>query len=137
MRFEVPQFIEVEAKIIGPLTWKQFVYLAGGIGVIAILYLTTSFFWVLIVGLPFGILAAGLAFHKINNRPLSVFLESAFNYLLKKKLYLWKKEEQQTIVQKSETPAPAPKVQPGVSSTKQNSISSLAHNLETRNIPKE
>ena len=32
MRFEVPQFIEIEDKIFGPLTWKQFIYLAGGAG---------------------------------------------------------------------------------------------------------
>jgi len=28
MRYTVPQFIEHEAKIIGPLTFKQFTYLA-------------------------------------------------------------------------------------------------------------
>jgi len=32
MRFEVPQFIEVEDKIFGPFTWKQFIYLMGGEG---------------------------------------------------------------------------------------------------------
>ena len=28
----MPQFIEIEDKIIGPFTWKQFLYLAGGVG---------------------------------------------------------------------------------------------------------
>ena len=32
MQFQVPQFIEVEDKIFGPLTFKQFVYVAGGAG---------------------------------------------------------------------------------------------------------
>ena len=32
MRFQVPQFIEIESKIFGPLTFKQFIYLAGGGG---------------------------------------------------------------------------------------------------------
>ena len=32
MMFSVPQFIDVEDKIIGPLTLKQFIYLAGGAG---------------------------------------------------------------------------------------------------------
>ncbi|TSC61742.1 MAG: SsrA-binding protein, partial [Parcubacteria group bacterium Athens0416_74] len=32
MQFQVPQFIEVEDKIVGPLTFKQFVFIAGGLG---------------------------------------------------------------------------------------------------------
>ncbi|TSC80302.1 MAG: hypothetical protein G01um101429_152 [Parcubacteria group bacterium Gr01-1014_29] len=31
-QFQVPQFIEVEDKIFGPLTTKQFFYLLGGGG---------------------------------------------------------------------------------------------------------
>ena len=33
MRFEVPQFVDIEDKIFGPLTFKQFIYIAGGAGV--------------------------------------------------------------------------------------------------------
>ena len=32
MQFQVPQFIEIEDKIIGPFTVKQFIYLVGGAG---------------------------------------------------------------------------------------------------------
>ena len=39
MRFQVPQFIEVEDKIFGPLTFKQFVYVTGGVGLAVILFL--------------------------------------------------------------------------------------------------
>ena len=53
MRFEVPQFIEIEDKIIGPLTWKQFIYLAGGVGALLILYyLIDSFTIFVMFGLP-------------------------------------------------------------------------------------
>jgi hypothetical protein len=38
MRFQVPQFTDVEDKIVGPLTLKQFVYLAGAGGGCIILY---------------------------------------------------------------------------------------------------
>jgi hypothetical protein len=55
MRFEVPQFIEIEAKIVGPLTWKQFVYVAGGVGLLVILYLTTNFIVFVLIGIPVGI----------------------------------------------------------------------------------
>ncbi|MFM2424198.1 MAG: hypothetical protein RLZZ70_589, partial [Candidatus Parcubacteria bacterium] len=38
MQFEVPQFIEIEDKIFGPLTWKQFLYVGGGLSMTAVLF---------------------------------------------------------------------------------------------------
>lgn len=97
MRFDVPQFIEIEDKIIGPLTWKQFVYVFGGGGILLILYLHVSFFIFCLVGVPIGGLAAALAFQKINNRSFSLFLEAFFLYTTKHKLYFWKRDTTQTI----------------------------------------
>ncbi len=103
MRFEVPQFIEVEDKIVGPLTWRQFVYVAGGIGLSVILFFVLdNFFLFILTGVPVMALSGFLAFHRINNRPFSIFLESVINYFTKSKLYLWRKEKQQTIVTKRE-----------------------------------
>lgn len=95
MRFQVPQFIEVEDKLFGPLTFKQFVYLAGagGITVAAFVFLPT-FFAILVSG-PFLVLGISLAFYKINNRPFIFVLESFFKYITKERLYIWKKEEKQ------------------------------------------
>jgi hypothetical protein len=92
MRFEVPQFIEVEDKIFGPFTWKQFIYLMGGGGLAAVLFLTTHFIVFLIVGMPIAALAALLAFYPVNNRPFSIFLESMVRYMTGTKLYLWRKQ---------------------------------------------
>jgi len=39
MQYQVPQFIEIEDKIFGPLTLKQFLYLAGG-GGLCLLFFT-------------------------------------------------------------------------------------------------
>lgn len=97
MRFEVPQFIEIEDKIFGPFTWKQFIYLAGGAGAAVTLYLFLPFFFFVLLGLPVMGLACFLAFHQINNRPFSIFLESAVRYFTTRKLYLWKKKEPQVI----------------------------------------
>ena len=38
MQFQVPQFIEVEDKIFGPLTFRQAVYLVGGAGLSYVIY---------------------------------------------------------------------------------------------------
>ncbi len=92
MRFEVPQFIDVEDKIFGPLTFKQFIYLAGGAGASVILWsFLPKIVAVLLILIVVG-LACALAFYKINNKPFVDFLESAFKYSLAGKLYIWKKE---------------------------------------------
>lgn len=96
MRFQVPQFIEVESKIFGPLTLKQFIFLIGGAGIIFIMYaFFGSFFLALIFGAPFMILALALAFYKVNNQPFIKILENAFNYFISGKIYVWNKSERE------------------------------------------
>jgi hypothetical protein len=96
MQFQTPQFIEVEDKIFGPLTFKQFLYLVGGGGVSFVAYQTLPFFFALLVIVPIMSLAFSLSFVKINERPFINILEAAFNYGVKGKLYIWKKETQNT-----------------------------------------
>jgi hypothetical protein len=92
MQFQVPQFIEVEDKIVGPLTFKQFVFVAGGLGFAYVLWRVLPLFAAapLIVGV-LG-LAAALAFMQVNGRPFLLALENAFYYVLHPKLYLWNNE---------------------------------------------
>ncbi len=89
MRFEVPQFIEIEDKIFGPLTWKQFIYLAGGAGFGIVCFFVLPFILFVFLAIPVGALAAALAFYPVNNRPFSIFLESAYRYFSSSRLYLW------------------------------------------------
>lgn len=91
MRFQVPQFIEVEDKIFGPFTIKQFVYLAGGAGACFIVYSFLPFILAVILIVPIAIFAAALAFYKINNKPFIFTLEAAFKYLVNARLYIWRK----------------------------------------------
>lgn len=97
MDYQVPQFIEVEDKIFGPFTLKQFIYLAGGAGICAILLVTLPLLLALIIGVPIAALAAALAFYKVNNKPFIEMLEAGFNYYVGKRLYLWKKEREEAI----------------------------------------
>ena len=94
MRFQVPQFIEVEDKIFGPLSLKQFIYMAGGGGLSFIIYilfdnLIHSLIPIIIV---MGI-SSVLAFFKINNKPFILVMEAAFKYWFGNKLYIWKKQD--------------------------------------------
>jgi hypothetical protein len=94
MRFQVPQFIEVEDKIFGPLTLKQFIYLAGGGGLSFMVYVFLKSLF--LAALPIIIImsiSALFAFYKVNNKSFVSLVESAFKYYTGDKLFIWKKEE--------------------------------------------
>jgi hypothetical protein len=91
MRYQVPQFIEVEDKIFGPLTFKQFIYVAGGVGACVLLFTFLPNFLALLLSAPIAALAGALAFYKHNGKPFINLLESFFQYSLTNKLYIWKK----------------------------------------------
>lgn len=93
MRYQVPQFIEVEDKIFGPFTIKQFLYIAGGAAIFFIAISTLGKVFGIVVGLPFGAFFLALAFYKPNGRPFANTVESAIKFVFSSKLYLWKKEE--------------------------------------------
>ncbi len=93
MKFAVPQFIDVEDKIFGPLTFRQFVYLAGGGGLCYLLIRLLPTFLGIVIALPIAALAGALAFIKFNNKPFLDIIESAVNYVLRNKLYIWRKDK--------------------------------------------
>ena len=138
MRFEVPQFIEVEDKIFGSLTWRQFVYLGGGIGGAVMLYLTLPFLVAVAIGLPLALLAAALAFYPINNRPFSLFLEALYSYATSSKLYLW--ERKSDIIYSESTPKEPTDtlpIQPANRGSNHKSITSLTRSLELEALQKD
>ncbi len=136
MRFEVPQFIEIEDKIFGPLTWRQFLYLGGGVGGAVVMFLMLPFIIFVIFGLPLALLAGALAFYPVNNRPFSFFLEAFTTYLTKQKLYLWRRKEEATYKVTSETPAPSAPA-PALRTKKTSDIASLSRKLELQAIQKQ
>lgn len=131
MRYQVPQFIEVEDKIIGPLTFKQFAYVMGGAGVCFIIYKVVHPF---MLGLPFMLIAGGIsasfAFYKVNNRPLIDVLEAAFKYMLTKRLYIWQKVDklpEKTIADQMLGPSQSSILVPKISNSK---LKDLAWSLD-------
>lgn len=90
MQFSVPQFIEVEDKIFGPFTFKQFIFIVGGAGLSYFVYSILPQKIALVAMLPVMGFSLALAFYKINDRPFLVILESAFYYAIRGKLFLWK-----------------------------------------------
>ena len=109
-QYQVPQFIEVEDKIFGPLTLKQFVYLAGGGGLCLLFFTLLPLYLTVILAIPVLTLSAGLAFYTVNGRPLIFAMEHAFGYLFGTKLYLWMqrdvKPQEATVAKPANLPVP-------------------------------
>lgn len=93
MQYQVPQFIEVEDKIFGPLTFKQFLYVAGGAGAALIFFTLFPKWLAAIFSLPFVALGLALAFYRVNERPFIHFLENAFSFYTGSRLYLWQQRQ--------------------------------------------
>lgn len=96
MQFQVPQFIEVEDKIFGPLTFRQFIWIGGGGGLSYVLWRILPH----LVAVPFIMIvvafAAALAFFEYNGRPFILALEHGFYFVLRPRLYLWNNEHKPT-----------------------------------------
>ncbi len=103
MQHQTPQFIEIEDKIFGPLTFRQFLYLAGGAGISFVIYILIPIkFFAFIFIAPVVIASLALAFYKVNNKPFIQVMESAFSYWIGDKLYIWKKEQKKPTSKESE-----------------------------------
>lgn len=102
MQFRVPQFIDVEDKIVGPFTLKQFGYLlgAGGFSFLIWKFIPIHFLAFILI-IPVAGFFLALAFVKINNRPFGDILENAFTYYTGSKVYTWKHPSQTELENKS------------------------------------
>ena len=92
MQFQVPQFIDIEDKVIGPFTIKQFLYLAGAGVIVFILYRMLSTFITIILAIPIVVIALALGFYRPNNQPFVELLKNFFRFLKKPDFYVWKKQ---------------------------------------------
>lgn len=121
MQFQVPQFIEVEDKIIGPFTIKQFFYLIGAAGGSYLLWAFLPSVIAVVFIIPVAALGIALAFYKVNNRPFIFTVEAAVKYFFRGNLYIWSQDalkkpqaqEETQPVAKTTQVAPLPKITAG------------------------
>jgi hypothetical protein len=93
MQFPVPQFTEVEDKIIGSLTIKQFgIIFAAGIVVFLGFSATKSILVAVFLFVLFGLPAIGLAFVQINGRPVYNSIGNFVKFLTSPKVLIFHKE---------------------------------------------
>jgi hypothetical protein len=73
-QFTVPQFIDVEDKIFGPLTTRQFLIMLAGFLIVAVSYKLLTFVWFLIILVTVFCSFGMLAFFKVNGMPMHFFI---------------------------------------------------------------
>ena len=88
-QFTVPQFIDVESKIIGPITTRQFLILLGAGIIIAGSYKLFDFSLFVTISVFVFAIAATFSFVKINGRPFHFFLLNATQTLRRPRIRVW------------------------------------------------
>ena len=94
MLISVPQYIDVEDKIAGPLTAKQLGWMiALGVALLIMwnVFSKPIFF---IIAIPLTILIIALAFFKPYGQPLGSFIVFGVMYFFRPKVYFWKRTPQ-------------------------------------------
>lgn len=121
MQFKVPQFIEQESKIVGPLTVKQAIILGLSGAITFVIYFSfgkdNMFIFLILAGIIMGA-AITMAFLKIDGRPFTEMIGHFSNFLISPRLFLWKRKENPVFVkielitpveqEEQEKKAPAP-----------------------------
>lgn len=93
MQFLVPQFIDVEAKIIGPISARQFIILLITGGVDFLVFRLAPLTVGIIVIFILTSVAAAFAFGKVNTQPMHYFVLNLTQTLRRPRLRLWHRAE--------------------------------------------
>lgn len=127
MQFKVPQFIDIEDKLFGPFSFRQFAYLVGGGGLIYLLFRVLPLWIAIIPMILVGGLTGLLTFYKINNKPFAYYLQASISYFISNKLYIWKQRLAKPEDKKEEVANEPISVLPNVSA---DSIKDLSWSLD-------
>jgi len=91
-QFTVPQFIDVEDKIIGPITVRQFIIIIIAGLFLFLEYKLSDFALFLLLGIPTLAVFATFAFAKVNGVAFHYFMLNVIQTFKKPKLRVWIRE---------------------------------------------
>lgn len=111
-QYVVPQFIDVEDKIIGPLTTRQFIIIMAAGFMIFLEFSLASFGFFLFQGIVTLAVAIVLAFVKFNGMPFHFFLINLIQTLKRPRLRVWQKQVHEFDVKQAIQPAAAQTLTP-------------------------
>lgn len=94
MRFQVPQFIETEVKVVGPFTLSQFIWVGLGVALLLLVFRLWDGGVRILASLVIILVFGALAFLRINGIPLIEFISLAISYAFGTKKYIFRKKIQ-------------------------------------------
>jgi hypothetical protein len=98
MRYQVPQFIETETKLVGPFTLRQFLWVAGGISMVTLEFIILSGYFLIGAALLTLAFFGSLAFVRVDGQPFVNFLAYMLAYGLGAKKYLFKASKEESAI---------------------------------------
>lgn len=97
--YKVPQDVEAEDKLLGPFSFRQFIYLVVACACFAASWGMFRLFPLLIIfPLPIAVFFLVLALPLKKDQPMEVYLAAVINYHLKPKTRLWKSGQKESTV---------------------------------------
>jgi predicted membrane protein len=97
MMTNVPQFIDVEDKVAGPLTWKQLGWMIGMSAVLFLLYTLAEGMFFYLLAIPTALLFLALAFYRPNGMTFAQFLFYSVAFLFQPKVIVWERPTHRTV----------------------------------------
>lgn len=91
MMFSVPQFIDIEDKVAGPLTWRQLLWMIGMGVLLLVMYNMIGGAIFVVLAIPTVLLFVALAFYRPQGQPLISYLGHGFFFLFRPKVAVWER----------------------------------------------
>lgn len=102
MRYTVPQFIEYEAKVVGPFTFGQFIFIALSAAVCFVLYFMLPLTLFVLASFVIMVSVVILSIVRVGGRPVTTIIGNFFKFNIGTKVYIWKKKEMPVMYAKSD-----------------------------------
>lgn len=98
--YKVPQDVEADDKLLGPFTFRQFIYLIiVALSIAAAWGLAQIFIGLAVIPLPIIILFGALALPLRKDQPMEIYLAAMISFFLKPHRRLWDPEGVETLIE--------------------------------------
>jgi hypothetical protein len=98
--YKVPQDVEADDKLLGPFSFRQFLYLIAAVmGVVLAWGLSRLLVPLAIIPLPIVIFFGALALPLRKDQPMEIYLAAVISFYLKPRKRLWKADGVQSLIE--------------------------------------
>lgn len=98
-QYKVPQDVEADDKLLGPFTFRQFVYLMITAGLIGLAFALFNVFPLLaVIPVPFAVFFAILALPLKKDQPMETYLSAIVSYHIKPKTRVWNPGQRESTI---------------------------------------